>query len=191
MAFCLALNATASPPAILFSVALPLSPPDGVVKLTALSLAGVGGGKGFLPPAAGLFAGGGGGVGLAFAAGGLACFGMPLVTTECVWGVGRGAVGGVGGGGGARICSDSISSMYAEGVQPSAEETGLRQSHHPFVSFISISSVSPANMDNSFDLGLWKSYLTFAWGFPGATAEGAGGGGGGTLLADVADDERE
>lgn len=85
MALCLALSASASPPArlpppVLLGVALPLSPPDGVVKLTALSRAGVGGGKGFLPPAAGLFAGGAGGVGLAFAVGRFACFGMPLVT---------------------------------------------------------------------------------------------------------------
>lgn len=136
MALCLALNASARPPAklappgaafMLFGVTLPLSPPDGVVRLTALSLAGVGGGKGFLPPAAaaaapvGLFAGGAGGVGFGFvfARGGLEALGMPFVVTAewaewaWVWGVGRGAVGGGGGGGGARICSGSgaISSM--------------------------------------------------------------------------------
>lgn len=89
IALCLALNASARPPArlpppvllVLLGVALPLSPPDGVVRLTALSLAGVGGGSGFLPPAAGRFAGGAGGVGLAFAAGAFACLEMPLVVT--------------------------------------------------------------------------------------------------------------
>lgn len=101
IALCLALSASANPPAklpppILLGVTLPLSPPDGVVKLTALSLAGVGGGRGFLPPAAGLFAGGAGGVGLDLAAVGeglwVACFEVrvgswkPLVTAEWVLG---------------------------------------------------------------------------------------------------------
>lgn len=129
MALCLARNASAKPPArlpppvapfMLFGVALPLSPPDGVVRLTALSLAGVGGGRGFLPPAAapvGLFAGGAGGVGFAFAfvltvvRGGFAVLGMPFVTAEwaegMLLGVGRGAAGEGGGGGGARVCSGS------------------------------------------------------------------------------------
>jgi hypothetical protein len=99
--------------AVLFGVALPLSPPEGVVKLTALSLVGVGGGSGFLPPAAGLFAGGAGGVGLTFADGAGAGLGIPFVTAECVLGLARGAAGGTGGGGGgggARLCSGSISS---------------------------------------------------------------------------------
>ncbi len=138
MALCLALNASARPPAklapppppaappfMLLGVTLPLFPPDGVVRLTALSLAGVGGGRGFLPPAApaaavapvGRFAGGAGGVGLGFvfAVAGFGALAAPFVVTaewaEWVWvwvlGVGRGAAGAGGGGGGARVCSGS------------------------------------------------------------------------------------
>ena len=81
-----------------------------MVRLTALSLAGAGGGNGFLPPAAGLFAGGAGGVGLVFNPGRMACFALQLVTAERMSGVGRGAVGGGGGGGGPRVCSGSTSS---------------------------------------------------------------------------------
>ena len=69
---CLALNASAKPPArlgvpllVLSGVPLPLSPFVMLLMLTALSL-GAGGGAGFFPM--GLFAGGAGGVGLAFAA---------------------------------------------------------------------------------------------------------------------------
>ncbi len=129
IAFCLALKASASPPAklpppILFGVALPESVPLPVPRLTALSLAGVGGGRGFLPPVAGLLTGGAGGVGLARVGGvgdGLraAPFAVPFerVVAECV-GIGRaGATGGGGGGGGARDCC-SISSTYADGAQP-------------------------------------------------------------------------
>jgi hypothetical protein len=53
----------------------------------------------------------------------------------------------------------------------------------PFPSFCTISSISPALMDSSFELGELKSYLTFACGLEGtaagAGAGGAGGGGGG------------
>lgn len=143
IAFCLALNASASPPAklplpILFGVALPESVPllgrsESEPRLTALSLAGVGGGKGFLAIAAGLFIGGAGGVGLARAAGvGDSLRSVPLVSgVAASAGVGRaGASGGGGGGGGARTCC-SISSTYAEGAQPCDPVIVFLQSHHP------------------------------------------------------------
>ena len=84
MLICLALNASAKPPAklgalllsALSGVFLPL-PPLLVPMLTALSR-GAGGGAGFLPPP-GRF-GGAGGVGLAFAAG--TCEPVPLVEAE-------------------------------------------------------------------------------------------------------------
>ncbi len=87
MLICLALNASANPPARLgallpsaFSgVFLPLSPLL-VPMLTALSL-GAGGGAGFLPPPGRL--GGAGGVGFAFAAGAREAVPlMPLVDAE-------------------------------------------------------------------------------------------------------------
>ena len=112
IALCRALNASASPPAklpppILFGVARPESVPLPVLRLTALSLAGAGGGKGFLPPAAGLLTGGAGGVGLARVVD--AGLGAPF-TAAAAAGVGTGlagAAGGGGGGGGARVCSIS------------------------------------------------------------------------------------
>ena len=78
MLICLALNASASPPARLGALELsgvlrPL-PPLLVPMLTALSL-GAGGGAGFLPPT-GRF-GGAGGVGFALTAG--ACEAVPLM----------------------------------------------------------------------------------------------------------------
>lgn len=142
IAFCLALNASARPPAklpdpILLGVALPESVPllgrsESPPRLTALSLAGVGGGNGFLAPAAGLFTGGAGGVGLARIAGagdGFRC--VPFVSgVAAKAGVARaGAAGGGGGGGGARACS--ISSTYAEGAQPWDPVVVFLQSHHP------------------------------------------------------------
>ena len=96
---CLALNASAKPPAklgarlplsALSGVFLPLSPLL-VPMLTALSL-GAGGGAGFLPPP-GRF-GGAGGVGFAFAAGAREVVPlMPLVEAE---GGGAGAVRAMG-----------------------------------------------------------------------------------------------
>lgn len=92
---------------MLFGVARPLSPPLPLVRLTALSLAGAGGGMGLRPPTAGLLAGGAGGVGFALTAG--AGFGAPLafirgfIAGLLMFGIGRGvgaAAGGGGGGGG-------------------------------------------------------------------------------------------
>lgn len=88
MLICLALNASAKPPAKLgalapsaFSGVFPPLPPLLVPILTALSL-GAGGGAGFLPPP-GRF-GGAGGVGFAFAAAGAreAVPLMPFVDAE-------------------------------------------------------------------------------------------------------------
>ena len=87
MLICLALNASAKPPAKLgalppsaFSGVFPPLPPLLVPMLTALSL-GASGGAGFLPPP-GRF-GGAGGVGLAFAAGAREAVPlMPLVDPE-------------------------------------------------------------------------------------------------------------
>jgi len=109
MAFCLALKASARPPARLppprlLGVPLPESVPLAVPRLTALSLAGAGGGIGFLDPApTGLFAGGAGGIGFARVAG--AGLGTPFATGVAA-GTGRGGATG-GGGGGARTCSIS------------------------------------------------------------------------------------
>ena len=93
---------------MLLGVARPLSVPEGVLKLTPLSRAGVGGGSVLRPPAAGRFAGGTGGPGLALTAG-AAALRMPFGMTEGVFCAGRGAVGGGGGGmrawGGAWISS--------------------------------------------------------------------------------------
>lgn len=87
MLICLALNASAKPPARLgvlelsaFSGVCPPLPPLIVLMLTALSL-GAGGGAGFLPPT-GRF-GGAGGVGFAFAAGAREAVPlMPFVVAE-------------------------------------------------------------------------------------------------------------
>jgi hypothetical protein len=112
-ALCLALSASANPPAklppeLLFGVALPLSVPlpvDGP-RLTPLSLAGAGGGSGFLPPAAappatGRFDGGAGGVGFPFAGLGVRAAPMPLPSPFplAVREARAGAAGGGGGGG--------------------------------------------------------------------------------------------
>lgn len=126
---------------MLLGVALPESVPlpgrsESLPRLTALSLAGVGGGNGFLAPAAGLFTGGAGGVGLARTAGagdGFRC--VPFVSgVAAKAGVARagaaGGGGGGGGGGGARACC-SISSTYAEGAQPWDPVVVFLQSHHP------------------------------------------------------------
>ena len=144
IALCLALNASASPPArlpepTLLGVALPESVPllgrsESAPRLTALSLAGVGGGNGFLAPATGLFTGGAGGVGFARTAGaGDGLRSLPLVTGVADnAGVGRAGAtgGGGGGGGGARLCC-SISSTYADGAHPWDPVVVLLQSHHP------------------------------------------------------------
>ena len=112
MLICLALNASAKPPAklgaltlsVFSGVFLPL-PPLLVPILTALSL-GAGGGAGFLPPP-GRF-GGAGGVGFAFAAGAREAVPLtPLVDTE---GGGAGTArttgwGGAGGGTGLGLSS--------------------------------------------------------------------------------------
>ena len=106
MLICLALNASARPPArlgvllspfpskLLFGVSLPL-PPLLVPMLTALSL-GAGGGTGFLPPP-GRF-GGAGGVGFAFAAAGRVPL-TPLVVAAAGGG-GTARTAGAGGAGG-------------------------------------------------------------------------------------------
>jgi hypothetical protein len=122
---------------MLLGVALPESVPllgrsESVPRLTALSLAGVGGGNGFLAPATGLFTGGAGGVGLARTAGaGDGLRAVPFVIGVAARAdVGRaGATGGGGGGGGRAWCS--ISSTYAEGAQPWDPVVVLLQSHHP------------------------------------------------------------
>lgn len=121
MACCLALNASARPPAklpepVLLGVALPESVPllgrsESVPRLTALSRAGVGGGNGFRAPAAGRFTGGAGGVGFARTAGvGDSLRSVPFVSgVAAKAGVWRAGTAGSGGGGGARACC-SISS---------------------------------------------------------------------------------
>lgn len=97
IATCLALSASANPPARLtlpdeLGVSLPLPLPPSALPfdepmLTALSL-GAGGGSGFLPVVVvGLLAGGAGGVGLALATGRAA---VPLVETPLVMGGGGG-----------------------------------------------------------------------------------------------------
>ena len=102
-----------------------------MLRLTPLSLAGVGGGKGFLPPAeaaTGRFEGGAGGVGLPFAGLGAraAPFPFPLTASEA-----RGGAVGGGGGGGARSATMASSSTYAEGAQPWAAVAGFLHSHQP------------------------------------------------------------
>ena len=116
MAFCRALSASASPPAILGpplwpdGVAAPL--PVGVPPFEYPLSRGVSGAAGFVR-FAGLLAGGAGGVGLAFTAG------APFAFAAAGAGGGGGrvaAAGAGGGGGGART-----SSRYAAGVQPDAD----------------------------------------------------------------------
>jgi hypothetical protein len=123
---------------MLLGVTLPESVPllgrsESLPRLTALSLAGVGGGKGFLAIVAGLLTGGAGGVGLARTAGpGDAFRSGPFVSgVAASAGIGRAGVtgGGGGGGGGARSCS--ISSTYADGAQPWEPVLVFLQSHHP------------------------------------------------------------
>ena len=123
MALCLALKASARPPAKELGGALPLSVPLPLPRLIPLSRGAVGGGIGLLAPGVGRFAGGAGGAGLALV--------TPL--TPFAGAVGRaGAAGGGGGGGGALVCS-CISSIYADGVQPEAVVLGLRHSHQPII----------------------------------------------------------
>lgn len=112
MALCLALKASANPPArlpppMLLGVARPESVPLPVPRLMPLSRAGEA--VGFLAAGTGLLAGGAGGVGFALAAtGGAAGFACPLTTTAGVGAAWGGAAGGGGGGGGAaRVCSIS------------------------------------------------------------------------------------
>ena len=216
MAFCLALNASASPPAklplpMLLGVTLPESVPllgrsESLPRLTALSLAGVGGGKGFLAIANGLLTGGAGGVGLARTAGpGDGFRSVPFVIgVAASAGVGRAGATGGGGGGGARSCS--ISSTYADGAQPWEPVLVFLQSHHPgkFVSILykvmecgflplpslcKMSRVSPTDISSSLEFGELKSYLTLACGLSKTLAGGAaeGGGGGGTRFDDTED----
>lgn len=119
MALCLALSASARPPArlaldALFGVPRPLAPDESPeFMLTALSR-GAGGGAGLRPAMVGRFAGGAGGAGFVFAAA-AAPTPPPLGTGE---GVARGAVGGGGGGVGLGGGADFCSSKYASGVQP-------------------------------------------------------------------------
>ena len=121
---------------MLLGVALPESVPllgrsESLPRLTALSLAGVGGGKAFRTPATGLLTGGAGGVGLARTAGPGDGFRSVPFTSGVVAsaGVGRAGATGGGGGGGARGCS--ISSTYADGAQPWEPVLVFLQSHHP------------------------------------------------------------
>lgn len=98
MAFCLALRASARPPARLgVGVLRPLSVPLPLVLRLIPESRGAGGGAG-LRPAAGRFAGGAGGVGFARTA-------APLVPFALATGGGGGGVdratGAAGGGGGA------------------------------------------------------------------------------------------
>ena len=188
---------------MLLGVTLPESVPllgrsESLPRLTALSLAGVGGGKGFLAIVAGLLTGGAGGVGLARTAGpGDAFRSVPFVSgVAASAGIGRAGVtgGGGGGGGGARSCS--ISSTYADGAQPWEPVLVFLQSHHPgnlsvsfykatecgflpLPSLCKMSRVSPADISSSLEFGELKSYLTLACGLSGALTGGAAGGGGG------------
>lgn len=121
MALCLALNASASPPAKLgvgvflpLSVPLPLGAP--LFRLIPESL-GAGGGAGFF------LAGGAGGAGLARAVGAPFVLGVPLVRGA------DGAAGRSGAAGGVDGSSSSTYSMYADGAQPSAVPTFT--SHQP------------------------------------------------------------
>ena len=117
---CLALNASARPPARLG--ALPLSgvalPSLELLMLTALSLGPGGGGANFRPDAAGLFAGGIGGFGLALPPAGVGTGrAEPFATTG--GGTGRDAIG-----------AEGSSFRYAMGAQPSPPVSFLA-SHHP------------------------------------------------------------
>lgn len=108
MAFCLALKASAKPPAKLgVGVLRPLSVPlPALPFILKPESRGAGGGAGFRP-AAGLFAGGAGGAGLARAADPFAPFA-------------RGAAAGGGGGVGLMTGAGGASSLrYAAGAQPS------------------------------------------------------------------------
>lgn len=131
MALCLALRASANPPArlpppILFGVARPESVPLPVPRLIPLSRAGEA--AGFRAAGTGLFAGGAGGVGFALPiTGGVPGLVCPFATTGMGTPRGGAAGGGGGGGGAARACS--ISSTYAVGVQPSFMVCTFLQSH--------------------------------------------------------------
>jgi hypothetical protein len=129
IALCLALNASANPPAkegvgVLRPLFSPLPP---LPFMLIPESRGAGGGAG-LRPAAGLFAGGAGGVGLPRTAAPFAPFGL-----EAPGGGGGGVgrmTGAAGGGGGAS------SFRYAEGAQP--WPVAVLASHHPkiFVRFV-------------------------------------------------------
>ena len=97
---------------MLFGVDRPESLPLPVPRLMPLSLAGEM--PGFLAAGTGRLAGGAGGVGFARAAAGLA---LPLTVTDGM-GTARGGADGGGGGGGGAARDCSISSTYADGVQP-------------------------------------------------------------------------
>jgi hypothetical protein len=132
---------------MLLGVALPESVPllgrsESLPRLTALSLAGVGGGKAFLALVAGLLTGGAGGVGLARTAGpGDGFRSVPFINEVAAGaGVGRAGATGGGGGGGARSCS--ISSTYADGAQPWEPVLVFLQSHHP-KKFLSVCFTRP------------------------------------------------
>lgn len=109
IALCLALKASAKPPARLgVGVLRPLSPPLPLAPILIPESLGAEGGAGFLPAATGRFAGGAGGLGLA-----LARAAAPLTPL--------GFAGAAGGGGGTcRTTGGGASSWrYAEGAQPS------------------------------------------------------------------------
>jgi hypothetical protein len=123
MALCLALRASAKPPAklgVLRPLSVPLPLPPFILRPESR---GAGGGAG-LRPAAGRFAGGGG-AGLARAV-------APFVPFAL-----GGAAGGGGGGVGLITGAGGASSLrYAEGAQPSPVE--VLASHHPRVHILAL-----------------------------------------------------
>lgn len=121
---------------MLLGVERPESLPLPVPRLIPLSLAGETPG---LRPAAGTgrFAGGAGGVGFALVV--EAALAFPLTTTDGV-GIARGGAAGGGGGGGGAARACSISSTYADGVQPCMLVWGFLQSHQPDQNCISETS---------------------------------------------------
>lgn len=122
IALCLALNASANPPAKLgVGVLRPLFSPLPLPFMLIPESRGAGGGAGLRPAAAGLFAGGAGGVGLPLTAEPFAPLGLE---TPGGGGGGVGRMTGAGGGGGG-----ASSLRYAEGAQP--WPVAVLASHHP------------------------------------------------------------
>jgi hypothetical protein len=129
MAFCLALKASAKPPARLgVGVLRPLSVPlPALPFILKPESRGAGGGAGFRPPAAGRLAGGAGGAGFARAADPLAPF-APFTL--------GGAVGGGGGPGLITGAGGASSLRYAEGAQP--WPVAVFASHHPDIHVLAL-----------------------------------------------------